>query len=285
MNIDSFAFKVVRMTKDKLSYKLMRIIKSSVAAAAVPVFIIYIMMAKPDYTIMNSLAHIVLPVAHGIGSVITWPIRVIGQGADWIKETSNLRTENEKLRLRLDEALANKSMCDIAIQENKKLEHELNVKKASPYKTVIADIQFDDSVFYHNTFLVNRGKKDGLTRGMVAVSFDNRLVGTITDCGSEFCRVRALTDADTNIAIRISGSDVSGFLQGNGKSNASIGFFNDTQFVGRKGLKVITSNISGILPSGIYIGDMLDEKTVDVLRPNEISRVMVLQFNDVGSYK
>ena len=285
MNIDSFAFKVVRMTKDKLSYKLMRIIKSSVAAAAVPVFIIYIMIAKPDYTIMNGLAHIVLPVAHGIGSVITWPIRVIGQGADWIKETSNLRTENEKLRLRLDEALANKSMCDIAIQENKKLEHELNVKKASPYKTVIADIQFDDSVFYHNTFLVNRGKKDGLTRGMVAVSFDNRLVGTITDCGSEFCRVRALTDADTNIAIRISGSDVSGFLQGNGKSNASIGFFNDTQFVGRKGLKVITSNISGILPSGIYIGDMLDEKTVDVLRPNEISRVMVLQFNDVGSYK
>lgn len=285
MNIDSFAFKVVRMTKDKLSYKLMRIIKSSVAAAAVPVFIIYIMIAKPDYTIMNGLAHIVLPVAHGIGSVITWPIRVIGQGADWVKETSNLRTENEKLRLRLDEALANKSMCDIAIQENKKLEHEINVKKASPYKTVIADIQFDDSVFYHNTFLVNRGKKDGLTRGMVAVSFDNRLVGTITDCGSEFCRVRALTDADTNIAIRISGSDVSGFLQGNGKSNASIGFFNDTQFVGRKGLKVITSNISGILPSGIYIGDMLDEKTVDVLRPNEISRVMVLQFNDVGSYK
>ncbi len=285
MNIDSFAFKVVRMTKDKLSYKLMRIIKSSVAAAAVPVFIIYIMIAKPDYTIMNGLAHIVLPVAHGIGSVITWPIRVIGQSANWIKETSNLRTENEKLRLRLDEALANKSMCDIAIQENKKLEHEINVKKASPYKTVIADIQFDDSVFHHNTFLVNRGKKDGLTRGMVAVSFDNRLVGTITDCGSEFCRVRALTDADTNIAIRISGSDVSGFLQGNGKSNASIGFFNDTQFVGRKGLKVITSNISGILPSGIYIGDMLDEKTVDVLRPNEISRVMVLQFNDVGSYK
>ena len=120
---------------------------------------------------------------------------------------------------------------------------------------------------------------------MVAVSFDNRLVGTIMDCGSQFCRVRALTDADTNIAIRISGSDVSGFLQGNGKSNASIGFFNDTQFVGRKGLKVITSNISGILPSGIYIGDMTDEKNVDVLRPNNISRVMILQFNDIGSYK
>lgn len=273
------------MTKDKLSYKLMQIVKSSLAAVAVPIFIIYIMVAKPDYTIMNGLAHIVLPVAHVAGSIITWPIRAIGQSAHWIKETSNLRTENEELRVRLDAALANKNSCDIAVLENQKLEHEMDVKRASPYKTVIADIQFDDSAFHHNTFLINRGKKSGLTKGMVVTSFDNRLVGTIVDCGSQFCRVRALTDADTNIAIRITGSDVSGFLQGNGKSCASVGFFNDAKFIGRKGLKVITSNISGILPSGIYIGDMLDEKNVDVLRPNDISRVMVLQYNDVGSYK
>ena len=273
------------MIKDKLSYKLTRIIKSSLAAVAVPVFIIYIMIAKPDYAIMNGLGHIILPVAHGIGSVITWPIRAIGQSAKWVKETSQLRTENEELRVRLDAALANKHSCDIAVLENQKLEHEINIKKASPYKTVIADIQFDDSAFHHNSFLINRGRKDGLTKGMVVVSFDNRLVGTVIDCGSQFCRVRALSDTDTNLAIRIAGSDISGFLQGNGKSRASIGFFNDTQFVGRKGLKVMTSNISGILPSGIYIGDMLDEKNVDILRPNQVSRVMVLQYNDMGSYK
>ena len=36
MNIDFFAVKVSCMTKDKLSYKLVRIIKSALAAAAVP---------------------------------------------------------------------------------------------------------------------------------------------------------------------------------------------------------------------------------------------------------
>lgn len=273
------------MTNDKLSYKLTKIIKSSLAAVAVPVFMIYIMISKPDYVIMNNLAHVVLPVAHTVGSVITWPIRAVGQSARWIKETSNLRTENEELRVRLDAALSNKYACDIAILENQKLEHEIDVKRASPYKTVIADIQFDDSAFHHNTFLINRGKKDGVSKGMVVVSFDNRLVGTVLDCGSQFCRVRALTDTDTNIAIRITGSDISGFLQGNGKSRASIGFFNDTQFTGRKGLKIITSNIGGILPNGIYVGDMLDEKNVDILKPHEISRVMVLEYNNTGSYK
>ena len=273
------------MLKDKTSYKLMRIIKSAMAAAALPIFVIYILVAKPDYTIMNGLAHVVLPVANVAGDIITWPIRAIGQGAHWVKETSTLRTENKRLREKLDIALANKNECDVAILENQKLENEINVKKASPYNTVIADVLFDDSVFHHNTFLINRGKRHGLTRGMVVVSFDNRLVGTIIDCGSHFCRVRSLTDSDSNIAIRISGSDISGFLHGNGKSSASIGFFNDTQFIARQGLKVITSNISGVLPSGIYIGDTKDDNRVDVLRPNKISRVMVLQYNDMDAYQ
>ena len=273
------------MIKDKTSFKLTRIIKSTLAAVAIPVFIVYIMVAKPDYSIMNGVAHIVLPIAHGIGSVVTWPIRAIGDGAQWAKEMSHLRSENKRLREKLDIALANKNECDIAIVENQKLEKEINIKRASPYKTVIADILFDDSAFHHNTFLINRGKRHGLNRGMVVVSFDNRLVGTISDCGSHFCRVRALTDSDTNIAVRIGGADISGFLHGNGKSDASVGFFSDTQFVARSGLKVITSNISGILPSGIYIGDMKDENRVDVLKPNKISRVMVLQYNDADSYK
>ena len=273
------------MIKDKSSYKMNRVIKSALAAAAVPIIIIYIMVAKPDYTVTNAFAHVFLPIAHGVGSVITWPVRAVGQSANWVREMSNLRRENKRLRNRLDEALANQNECEIAIAENKRLEQEIDIKRASPFRTVIADIQFDDSVFYHNAFLINRGKKDGLAKGMVVVSFDNRLVGTITDCGSAFCRVRALMDTNTKIAVRITGSDISGFLQGNGKSGAYIGFFNDAEFVGRAGLKVITSNISGVLPSGIYVGEMKDEKNVDVIKPNNLSRVMVLQFDNQGSYK
>lgn len=285
MNIRFFAFKVLLMIKDKSSYRLNRFIKAALAAATVPVIIIYIMVAKPDYTVTNSLAHFFLPIAHGIGSAVTWPIRAIGQSAHWVREMSNLSKENKMLRMKLDEVLAKQNECDIAIEENKKLEKEIDVKKASPFKTLIADIQFDDSVFHYNTFLINRGKKDGVTKGMIVVSFENQMVGTVTDCGSQFCRVRALMDTNTKIAVRIAGSDISGFLQGNGKSGASIGFFNDTQFIGRQGLKVITSNISGVLPSGIYVGEMIDDKNVKVLKPNNLSRVMVLQFDNQGSYK
>lgn len=273
------------MTKDKLSYKLAKIIKSVSAAIILPIFVIYMMVGKPDYAITNGLAHIVLPVANFAGSVITWPFRTIGNGIAWIHETYNIRSENEELKIRLAAALAEKNNCDITNYENQKLEHELDVKKSYPYSSVIADITFDSSAFYHNTFFINKGTRSGISKNMAVVSFDNRLVGVVVDCGSAFCKVRSLIDADTNIAVRIAGADVSGFLQGNGKNKASIGFFNDTQFVGRKGLKIITSNISGVLPSGIYVGDMLDENYVNVIKPTDLSRVMILKFNNQDSYK
>ena len=285
LNIGIFAFKVFFMTKDKLSYKLIKILKSTLAAIAVPVFFIYVMISKPDYTIMNGLAHVVLPVANFVGDVVTWPIHVVGDGITWVRETSQIRAENKRLREKLDTLLSQKYEYEVALAENKRLEQELDVKKSSPYSTVVADIQFNDSVFHHTAFLINRGTQSGLERGMVVVSFDNRMVGMISDCGSQFRRVRALSDSDSNIAIRIAGADVAGFLQGNGKTGASVGFFSDTQFSGRQGLKVITSNISGILPSGIYVGDMIDENRVDVLSPNKISRVLVLKFDNNGSYK
>lgn len=285
LNIGIFAFKVFFMTKDKLSYKLIKILKSTLAAIAVPVFFIYVMISKPDYTIMNGLAHVVLPVANFVGDVVTWPVHVVGNSITWVRETSQIRAENKRLREKLDTLLSQKYEYEVALAENKRLEQELDVKKSSPYSTVVADIQFNDSVFHHTAFLINRGTQSGLERGMVVVSFDNRMVGMISDCGSQFCRVRALSDSDSNIAIRIAGADVAGFLQGNGKTGASVGFFSDTQFSGRQGLKVITSNISGILPSGIYVGDMIDETRVDVLSPNKISRVLVLKFDNNGSYK
>lgn len=285
LNIGIFAFKVFFMTKDKLSYKLIKILKSTLAAIAVPVFFIYVMISKPDYTIMNGLAHVVLPVANFVGDVVTWPIHVVGNSITWVRETSQIRAENKRLREKLDTLLSQKYEYEVALAENKRLEQELDVKKSSPYSTVVADIQFNDSVFHHTAFLINRGTQSGLERGMVVVSFNNRMVGMISDCGSQFCRVRALSDSDSNVAIRIAGADVAGFLQGNGKTGASVGFFSDTQFSGRQGLKVITSNISGILPSGIYVGDIIDENRVDVLSPNKISRVLVLKFDNNGSYK
>lgn len=267
------------MNQAKTSSRINSIIRAVATAAMLPVLFVYIMVAKPDYKIMNALSYVVLPVAEFVGDIVTWPFRAVGNLIENISETSNLRAENEELRAKLDKALIDKNTCEIAIAENKKLEKELNIKKHQPYDMVIADIIHDNVAIGHHTFIINRGEKDGIKQGMVVVSTDMKMVGIITDSANNFSRARSLTDADTNIAVRIAGSEVYGFLTGNGSARPTIGFLSDPEFQPTNGINVITSNISGILPAGITVGTMTDKKDVNVVPVSKLSRVMVLKFN------
>ena len=273
------------MIEKSTSSKILTVIKAAAAAAVLPVLFIYIMIAKPDYRIMNALAHVVLPVANVVGDVITWPVRVVGDMFDNLHELSTLRAENEELRVRLDEALSNKNLCDVSIAENKKMEKEIGISRTIPHKTIIADVIHDNRALHHNTFLINRGANDGITNGMVVVSPSNQFAGVVIDSGANFARVRAVTDSDTNIAVRIAGYEVYGFLTGNGSSTPTIGFFSDPQFRAATDLQLITSNISGVLPAGIYVGSMKNHTDVNVLQPGTLSRVIVLQFDTDSEYK
>lgn len=267
------------MSQTKLSSKIYPLVKAVAAAAVLPILFIYVMIAKPDYKLMNAMSHVVVPVAQFVGDVITWPIRVIGNTIDNVAELSNLRAENEELRARLDDALANKNACDIAITENQKLKRELGIVSSQPRKAIIADVIHDNKILGHNTYIINRGASDGVEPGMVVASTDMYLVGIIIDTAINFSRVRALTDADTNIAVRVVGSEVYGFMSGNGSGRPTMGFFSDPEFQPTNGIKLVTSNISGVLPVGLLVGEMIDESDVKIKNPSELSQVMVLKFD------
>ena len=57
------------MKQNKISSKIYPIIRAVATAAVLPVLFIYIMIAKPDYAIMNALGHVVVPVARTVGDV------------------------------------------------------------------------------------------------------------------------------------------------------------------------------------------------------------------------
>ncbi|MDW3024463.1 MAG: rod shape-determining protein MreC [Alphaproteobacteria bacterium] len=267
------------MKQNKISSKIYPIIRAVSTAAVLPVLFIYIMIAKPDYAIMNALGHVVVPVAQVVGDVVTWPFRIVGSTISGIAEVSSLREENAELRARLDAALIDKDMCAIAIKENQKLYNELGLISAQPRQAVIADVIHDNRAIGHSTYIVNRGARDGVETGMVVATTDMRLAGVIIDSANNFSRVRALTDIDTNLAVRVVGTDVYGFMTGNGSKYPTMGFFSNPEFKPSQGIKLVSSNISGVLPAGLIVGEMVDETYVDVANPAEISRVMVLKFD------
>jgi rod shape-determining protein MreC len=271
------------MNPKKLSSRLHALIRAALVGGFVSFLVIYMIVARPEYRLLYSVVHTFTPVAEAIGDLLTWPVRGTGKIIKRIHNIAKLEKEIEELRAKLSLANANRQECDVALYENQKLARELGIARQSGFATIIADIIHDKTALHHETFLINRGTDDGVLTGMVAVSFENRLVGIVIDASSNFARLRALNDSDTNIAIRIAGSEVYGFMHGNGLMDPTIGFFSDHQFQGTQGTNVITSNISGVLPSGIYIGKIKNDSAVDVLSPADISRVMILKFNTLGN--
>lgn len=273
------------MNSNKLSSRVTKLIKSAVAAAAVPLVFIYILVSKPDFYLINALGHVVLPVAHFVGNVVTWPVRAVGDAVSNIYDLSSLRAENERLQHELDMARTYKNECDIAMAENKRLSNELDIVHATPQNVIMADVIHDTVALHHSNFLINKGVFDGVKKGMVVTSVDGVMAGMVIDVGGEFSRVRALNDADSNIAVRIAGDEVYGFLQGDGSKSAEIGLFSRPEFNAERGMTVITSNISGVLPNGIMVGTMENNRDVRILQPSSISRVKVLEFNTNNEYK
>lgn len=267
------------MKQNNISSKIYPLIRAVATAAVLPVLFIYVMIAKPDYAIMNALGHVVVPVAQVVGDIVTWPVRVVGGTIGNIAELSELREENEELRAKLDAALINNTKCEVAIKENQKLNRELDIINAQPRDAMIANVIYDNSAIGHNTYIIDRGASDGLESGMAVATTDMRLAGIIMDVANNFARVRALTDSDTNIAVRVVGSEVYGFMKGNGSVRPAIGFFSDPEFQPTPGITLISSNISGVLPAGLIVGETIDNTDVNVVKPSEISRVMVLKFD------
>ncbi len=270
---------------NKLSSRVYTIIRAAVAAAALPIIFIYIFIAKPDYKIMNMAAHVVLPVAGAVGDLVTWPVRATKKLVVNIHDISTLRSENEELRVRLADALANQDTCDIAILENQKLYRELDIVRQQPRDTLVANVIQNNSAMHNRTFTIDRGVNSGIERGMIVTTTDGRMAGVVSDVGGNFARVRALTDADSNIAVRIVGTDVYGFLSGDGTRYPKLGFFSDPEFQPTPGIKLVTSNISGVLPNGIVVGNIIDDTDVSVVGPGELSRVMILKFDGADKYK
>ncbi len=271
------------MNQKKLTSRVYSVAKAAAAAAALPVFFIYIMVAKPDYRIMNGAAHVVVPVAAAVGDVITWPFCAVGNMIDNVRELSGLRRENELLREELDALRMRGAECDVAMADVQKLARELDIVRATP-GAIAADVVHDNSALHHNTYLISKGARHGIEPGMVAVTFDGMLAGMVIDAAPGFSRVRALTDADTNIAVRVAGSEVYGFMHGTGAARPAMGFFSDPEFQPDAGIKLVTSGISGVLPEGIMVGVMDNETDVKIKSPSALSRVMILKFGPTGNY-
>lgn len=205
---------------------------------------------------LNTVAgYVFTPMQKGINYVGNWFV----SRADELKSLKNVTKENEELQAQVDELTAELNTVKLEQYELDSLRELFQLDQKYPsYKKVAARIIGSDSSNWFNTFVIDKGTKDGIEKDMNVIA-GSGLVGIVIDVGPNYAKVRSIIDDANNVSgMTLSTTDrcnVNGNLESMNE-NQVIEFSNlkcDENVIG-PGEQLVTSNISDKYLEGILIG-------------------------------
>jgi rod shape-determining protein MreC len=175
--------------------------------------------------------------------------------ADFLANAGNVNSlEDENRRLRLEnEDLQNRvTQLKQDADRVKELEQALKINQgATSGIRVAANVVNRDSSAFTDVISIDRGANDGIKAGMVVLSSQGSLVGTVTKTFATSAFIRLITDSKSKVAAQVVDSKADGIIQGEANRVLSFGLAQGDVKVGDT---IVTSGIGGNYPAGLPIG-------------------------------
>lgn len=200
---------------------------------------------------------IVTPMQSGINKV---GVSIYNKTTNW-KEKDELIAENKELSDKLDSYSAKIKIYEQESYELKRLHKLLDLQEQYVnYDTTVARVIATDSTNWFYTFVINKGEKDGIQVGCNVLAGEG-LAGIVTEVGSDYAKVRAIIDDNSNISANIAGTDtlctVSGDLSKIDDGYISVHYINKADKI-EEGSELVTSHVSNKFLPGLLIGYISD---------------------------
>ena len=178
------------------------------------------------------------------------------------QEKQNLIDQNEELKNTVDTLT---EQNNILIQNQSELSrlqelYDLDAEY-SDYPKVAARIISKDPGNWYDTFMINKGSKDGIRVDNNVIA-GKGLVGIVTEVGSNWATVRSIIDDSSNVSAMTVGTDDNCVVEGD-LELIDEGKLRFTQLYDKEdkvtvGEQVVTSNISEKYVEGLFIGYVSD---------------------------
>ena len=209
---------------------------------------------------LNAVAgYVFVPMQKGINAVGGW----MSEKADNLKNLNDVMQKNEELQAQVDELTAELNTIKLEQYDldNYRALLELDDKYPS-YKKVAANVIGKDSGNWFNTFIIDKGSKDGIEKDMNVIA-GSGLVGIVTDVAPNYAKVKAIIDDTSSVSgMDLATSDnciIRGNLQMmNENQEIELSDLKDTDDQVQAGDQIVTSYISDKYLQGILIGYIKD---------------------------
>lgn len=173
----------------------------------------------------------------------------------WLKK-KDLLAENTNLESELKLYKTDQAYIKGLEEENELLKKELNFTKEKKANFVSAQIISGVSDPVSRSVIINKGNRDGITKGMAVVADRGIMVGKIDDVYEDFSKVLLLTDNKSRVAVTIQNVDRTiGLVEGQFGLSFSMTNIPQNQDV-KKDDFVVTSGLEGLIPKNLLIAQV-----------------------------
>lgn len=190
-------------------------------------------------------------------NIFRMPLKIISSSVYLLRDVARFRELDQENRM-LKENVANLEIELLNLQENRleneRLKQLLNFKESQARKFVPSLVIARDPSGLKDTIIIDRGKKDKVEKGMIAIS-GNGLVGRVIETGWSISRVLLITDYDSVFSGIIERTRQEGAVAGNMRIGLVMKYLDLGSDV-KRGDKVITSGLYGFFEKGILIGEV-----------------------------
>jgi len=170
-----------------------------------------------------------------------------------VSRFKELRDENKILRDNLSSLKKEMLNLQEAGLENQRLKDLLGFRDKEKRKFIPAMVIARDPLGLHDTIIIDKGKRDEVSKDMVVIS-GNGLVGRVRECGWSISRVLLITDCDSVLSAIVQRTREEGAVIGT-RSGIIMKYLELDSSV-KEGDRVMTSGFGDVFEKGILIGEV-----------------------------
>ncbi|MGM0501046.1 MAG: rod shape-determining protein MreC [Bacillota bacterium] len=214
---------------------------------------------------------------------------LVGRNLEVITNYKQVKEENRKLQDEVDHLNYQQKNLEKIKKENKRLRELLNFKEQVPYQVVGASVISHSADNWSQVVTINRGSEAGIEEKMAVIAETGYLIGVVQRVTNHTAQVLLLIDEQfiTGGLVSRSSSRDLGVVRGQKKKDKLL--MNNLSWDAdvKAGDVIVTSGLSGNLPKGLPIGEIMSvspdnygltqEAKVDpFLELNKLEEVLVI---------
>lgn len=228
------------------------------------------------------------PIKGGASNVLaSWQQRAravgdrLGVARGSVQNTEDLQAQIDALTKQRDQLLVDNSRLADLDREVQQLRKQLDFQQAQPtYDIVAADVVKNDRESSRKVATINKGKDDGLAKGMAVTSPEGLMVGILTDLTAHTALVTFVIDDSIHVSAVVQDSGEQGIVVGAWQQSKRLLLREvDKNAKIDQGQRIVTGNLTnGVVPN-LPIGYVYSVKKEAISDTQEIELVPYANFD------